>query len=128
MHNIYFFPVDKLIQVTHKNRQRRMAKIIADMSKEPEPYLIPKLQQQHGDKLLVSAAAAAAPKSTEFGKDIMGDQVLPKPGSRYAELGGVEPINLISFAYQIASGMVGLEIQISIKIILFFSIGIFNKH
>lgn len=32
--------------------------------------------------------------------------VIPDPSSAYADLGEVEPVNLISFAYQIASGMV----------------------
>ena len=105
-----FFLNNDTSQVTHKNRQRRMARIIADMSREPEPYLVPKLQQQRQlDKLPVSAVAAVAASSTRasgFGKDVLGDQVLPKAGSRYADLGGVEPISLISFAYQIATGMV----------------------
>ena len=34
------------------------------------------------------------------------DAVTPAPDSPYADLGEVEPVNLISFAYQIASGMV----------------------
>jgi len=85
-----------------------MAKMIADMSREPEPYLIPKLQQQiQLDKLPACAAAATSSiRTSGFGKDILGDQVVPHMGSRYAELGGVEPISLISFAYQIATGMV----------------------
>ena len=32
--------------------------------------------------------------------------MVPAPDSPYAELGEVEPVNLISFAYQIAHGMV----------------------
>ena len=32
--------------------------------------------------------------------------VIPDPTSPYADLGEVDPVNLISFAYQIASGMV----------------------
>lgn len=32
--------------------------------------------------------------------------LVPSPDSPYAALGEVEPVNLISFAYQIASGMV----------------------
>ncbi len=32
--------------------------------------------------------------------------VTPPPGSIYERLGDVEPVNLLSFAYQIASGMV----------------------
>ena len=32
--------------------------------------------------------------------------VIPDPNSPYADLGEVEPVNLICFAYQIASGMV----------------------
>ena len=103
--------INLLTQVTHKNRQRRMARIIADMRQEPEPYLIPKLQtqQQQQYKFTTScneSAASAVACTPGFGKDIMGDQVVPKPGSRYADLGGVEPISLISFAYQIATGMV----------------------
>lgn len=97
--------------MTHKNRQRKLAKIVADLSKEPEPYLEPhhhrqQLQQQQVDEWTVSEVAAAAAKGTGFGEDIVGDKVIPVPGSPYAELGGVEPINLMSFAYQIASGMV----------------------
>ena len=33
-------------------------------------------------------------------------KVKPAPGSLYADLGDFEPVNLLSFAYQIASGMV----------------------
>ena len=36
-------------------------------------------------------------------------RVVPSPDSPYAALGEVEPVSLISFAYQIASGMVCLE-------------------
>ena len=42
---------------------------------------------------------------------ISGDAVFPAPGSLYADLGEVEPVNLISFAYQIASGMVSVTAQ-----------------
>ena len=34
------------------------------------------------------------------------DAVTPPPDSLYADLGEVEPVNLISFAYQIAPGMI----------------------
>lgn len=34
-------------------------------------------------------------------------KVKPAPGTLYADLGEFEPVNLLSFAYQIASGMVG---------------------
>ena len=33
-------------------------------------------------------------------------KVKPAPGTLYADLGEFEPVNLLSFAYQIASGMV----------------------
>jgi len=38
--------------------------------------------------------------------EALGEAVVPAPDSPYAELGEVEPVNLISFAYQIAHGMV----------------------
>ena len=38
--------------------------------------------------------------------------VVPSPDSPYADLGGVDPVNLISFAYQIASGMVSILAKI----------------
>ena len=41
---------------------------------------------------------------------VVGDdeevKVKPAPGTLYADLGDFEPVNLLSFAYQIASGMV----------------------
>ena len=42
------------------------------------------------------------------------DTVTPPPDSPYADLGEVEPVNLISFAYQIASGMV-MEPQLELS-------------
>ena len=42
------------------------------------------------------------------------DTVTPPPDSPYADLGEVEPVNLISFAYQIASGMV-MELQLELS-------------
>ena len=44
--------------------------------------------------------------------------VVPDPTSPYADLGEVEPVNLISFAYQIASGMVS-ALQCVIALALF---------
>ena len=38
-------------------------------------------------------------------------KVKPAPGSLYADLGDFEPVNLLSFAYQIASGMVSKRTQ-----------------
>jgi len=43
--------------------------------------------------------------------NISVDAVLPAPSSLYADLGEVQPVNLISFAYQIASGMVRVMAQ-----------------
>ena len=81
-----------------------MAKLMADLSKEPEPYLEPHSQDQYEEFPL--SGAAAVQSKPEFGKDVTGDKVVPLPGTLYAELGGVEPVNLLSFAYQIAYGMV----------------------
>ena len=39
--------------------------------------------------------------------DTKSENVMISPLSPYANLGDVDPVNLISFAYQIASGMVG---------------------
>jgi hypothetical protein len=39
-------------------------------------------------------------------------KVKPAPGSLYADLGDFEPVNLLSFAYQIASGMVSKTTQL----------------
>ncbi len=103
--DLLFVPLP--IQVTHKNRQKRMAKLMADLAKEPEPYIEPQSQDQY-EEFPISGAAAVQVKP-EFGKDISGDKVIPTPGTLYAELGGVEPVNLLSFAYQIASGMVKIK-------------------
>ena len=46
---------------------------------------------------------------TEMGMRVGEEEevkVKPAPGSLYADLGDFEPVNLLSFAYQIASGMV----------------------
>lgn len=37
--------------------------------------------------------------------------LIPSPENPYADLGGVEAVNLLSFAYQIASGMVSFFIE-----------------
>lgn len=55
--------------------------------KEPEPYLEPRMQ------------GAMAEEEEDM-------RVVPSPDSPYAALGEVEPVSLISFAYQIATGMV----------------------
>ena len=96
-------------QITHTNRQKKHAKIVADLTKEPEPYLEPRHhhQQQQAEEVPVFEAASAS-KEDGFGGDVgmMGNRVMPMPGSIYADLGRVEPVTLISFAYQIASGLV----------------------
>ena len=81
-------------QITHKNRQRRLANIAG--LKEPEPYLEPQISQ---------AAAVLVVRNEEL-EEVATRAIMPSPDSPYAPLGGVEPVNLISFAYQIASGMV----------------------
>ena len=104
------------LQVTHKNRQRKLAKIAGMALKEPEPYLVP--QTKKPAKAAAAAAAAAVMLAEQEeglegavgagwgdAEDIM-TSVVPSPDSPYADLGGVDPVNLISFAYQIASGMV----------------------
>ena len=76
-----------------------------------------------------AAAAAAAAAATlgeqegvEGGGAGWGDaednttSVVPSPDSPYADLGGVDPVNLISFAYQIASGMVSMNTFTTLKI------------
>ena len=106
-----------------------MAKIMADLSKVPEPYLEPRSQDDY--EVFPPSEAAAAQIKPEFGKDISGDTVVPTPGSLYAELGGVEPVNLLSFAYQIASGMVIILITITLnkcKAILIPCIGLSVEH
>ena len=94
-------------QVMQKNRQRKLARIAG--LREPEPYLEPRKQS-----CTEPAAAALVLRSHDDGAvgrgvgeeevDLMS--VVPSPDSPYADLGGVEPETLISFAYQIASGMV----------------------
>ena len=97
-----------------KNRQRKLARIAG--LREPEPYLEPRKQKQHTE---AAAAAAAALSARDFvageasqegavgaNGEEMSNMVVPGPDSPYADLGGVEPESLISFAYQIATGMV----------------------
>jgi len=109
-----------------------MAKIMADLSKVPEPYLEPRCQDQYEVfEAFPPSEAAAAQMKPEFGKDISGDTVVPTPGSLYAELGGVEPVNLLSFAYQIASGMVISVIVMNLKKnmnFLILSLGLLIKY
>lgn len=49
---------------------------------------------------------SSSPPQPASEKDQPDQPVQPEPDSIYAELGELEPVNLISFAYQIASGMV----------------------
>ena len=76
---------------------------------EPQPYLEP--QMQHVEAASATVATALTDTADKAEMMVVGhvegsEGVIPVPGSQYAELGGVEPVNLISFAYQIASGMV----------------------
>lgn len=64
---------------------------------------------------------------TEMGTRVGEEEevkVKPAPGSLYADLGDFEPVNLLSFAYQIASGMVSkMSITVCIdKIILYIQV------
>ena len=102
-----------VLQITHKNRQRKLARIAGISLKEPEPYLVP--QAKKPPEGAAAAAAAALLQSEGFDgavgammadREWEGMSVVPSPDSPYADLGGVDPVNLISFAYQIASGMV----------------------
>lgn len=99
------------LQIAHKNRQKKLAKIVADLSREPEPYLEPHHNQHQKlqDELPILEAAAVS-KVAMFDGDrgMVGNGMITMPGSIYADLGGVEPVNLISFAYQIASGLVNM--------------------
>ena len=74
-----------LLQVALKNRRKKFAQMSA--LKEPEPYLEPRMQ------------GAVVEEEVDM-------RVVPSPDSPYAALGEVEPVSLISFAYQIATGMV----------------------
>lgn len=78
--------------------------------KEPEPYLEPRMQKH----LEQAAAQMQRPNSFLEGGVARGDGetgVVPSPDSPYAALGEVDPVNLISFAYQIATGMVSVQIS-----------------
>lgn len=96
----------------HRNRQRKLARIAGISLKEPEPYLVPQNKKPPPPPESAAAAAAAALLHSEglmggaMGAEWEGMPVMPSPDSPYAELGGVDPVNLINFAYQIASGMV----------------------
>ncbi len=76
---------------------------LTSSQQEPEPYLVPqhhREEESHGDRGVNGGGGAEwDPKTGDL-------RVLPGPDSLYAALGEVEPVNLISFAYQIASGMV----------------------
>lgn len=74
---------------------------------EPQPYLEPHTHQLEAASATMVTEAEGGDKDLVVDhKEQMSEGVVPMPGSQYAELGGVEPVNLISFAYQIASGMV----------------------
>ena len=109
-------------QIRQKNRQKKLARIAADLTREPEPYLEPRRQRQRQleqQQQLEQQLEEELPvlESAYNGMGVGGDggpmaeKVMPVPGSIYADLGGVEPVNLISFAYQIASGLVNKTIQ-----------------
>ena len=85
-------------QITHKIRQKKFSR--SSFLKEPEPYLEPRKNKQ-----LTEQVPTLILQSEDLPREEGG--VMPSPDSPYAALGGVEPVNLISFAYQIASGMVG---------------------
>lgn len=64
---------------------------------------------------------------TEMGTRVGEEEevkVKPAPGSLYADLGDFEPVNLLSFAYQIASGMVSnMSITVCMdKIIIYIQV------
>lgn len=67
-------------------------------------YLLPPPFLSHTSPFPSLGAAALCPQ--EVPSDEPDQLVVPHPDSPYASLGEVEPVNLISFAYQIASGMV----------------------
>lgn len=107
--------LSKKFQVMHRNRQKKLAKIAG--LREPEPYLEPRKQKDTEP----AAAHSVRPEELEGavggGEEVGGEveeaeggemSIVPMPDSPYADLGGVEPVNLISFAYQIASGMVSI--------------------
>ena len=75
---------------------------------QPEPYLEPKPQSTEEATTDEEPSSVPGPVRDTIIED--ADLVLkPPPGSTYADLGDVEPVNLLSFAYQVASGMVGCD-------------------
>ena len=75
---------------------------------QPEPYLEPKLQSTEDATTDEDPSSVPGPQR-ETGIEGADSALKPPPGSTYADLGDVEPVNLLSFAYQIASGMVGCD-------------------
>ena len=63
------------------------------------------LQRLEPDQL-ACVTLRVPPKMRVCADDSEEVKVKPTPGSLYADLGDFEPVNLLSFAYQIASGMV----------------------
>ena len=95
-------------QVMQRNRERKLAQIAG--LRQPEPYLEPVPVAPPQPKLLAALPYQPEGGATGEGGVAPGEQehgaVKPGPKSPYASLGEVEPVNLTSFAYQIASGMV----------------------
>lgn len=65
-----------------------------------------KEKEQNGTETLETAGGGGVGEEEE-----VKVKVKPAPGSLYADLGDFEPVNLLSFAYQIASGMVRKKTQ-----------------
>ncbi|XP_064401937.1 uncharacterized protein LOC135347803 [Halichondria panicea] len=86
---------------------RRMISIKSQVGGEvhPTPYLEP--QSKLKDPPHSTTTSVPAPDEGTSGREeVAAECVLrPPPGSAYERLGDVEPVNLLSFAYQIASGM-----------------------
>ena len=91
--------------------QKRTAK-----TEEAEPYLVNKNTDNFSN-----CSHVTIPTCFHFkvpSKDDTDDSnpytslLVPNPSSEYAVLGEIDAINLLSFAYQIASGMVRLHIML----------------